>query len=590
MVAGAAHQVGSRPGALLIRSVPGPRPPRNQLHRHWLGVLSLAACANTAAQIDRFGDGSRRSDAASASDRAAPIDIVVPRDASFWVLPADASGTDDVSAEDSGAAGAPPRLLAPLSTTYVSSHRPTLTWTGETGVMHTVEICADRTCTRVVQSVTTDLGRFKPPTPLPLGTYFWRVRRDDGRPSGTSHTWQFRVRSRHDRTDYYYGYYLDMNGDGLDDALAISGGGQVTALYGSSTGLTRDQGVMGRPGQYGRVQPVGDVNGDGYGDVLFHQWHLLCRCGDYDASEWHIYLGSAERLRDRPIVIVDFESLYDLRLASPLSDINGDGFGDIAIGQGALLPRSPTMFLGGESEGRIRAQPLLSQRLPPSRGALVYDLGDLNADGRRDYLSDGNCTDQLERPAFDWFSYDISSSRTELRDGVPCSQARPNEPAALADVNNDGIVDVGLSGSGNSSPTWIADDTVYVFSRSGTWSTDERFSLRRAGNHSNFLHDYNADGLLDELSATRAGLPRAYSLMLGTSEGWRSGPPFVLSSLGNCDRVYTSGDFDGDGQISLLAVCGDRLYDVEVSNGGAEGQSSLILGPEQGFRVDYPVR
>ena len=78
--------------------------------------------------------------------------------------------------------------------------------------------------------------------------------------------------------------------------------------------------------------------------------------------------------------------------------------------------------------------------------------------------------------------------------------------------------------------------------------------------------------------------------MLGTSDGWRPGSPFVLSSLGNCVRVDTSGDFDGDGQISLLAVCDHRLYDVEITNGGAEGQSSLVLGPEQGFRADYAVR
>ncbi len=141
----------------------------------------------------------------------------------------------------------------------------------------------------------------------------------------------------------------DVNGDGFDDLLISEPGytavtdheGRVMLFFGSAAGPSTTPGwsVSGAaPGaQIFARGPVGDLDGDGYDEILL--------------SDGRLYLGSSAGPASSPVQtgIVTF--------ATAAGDVNGDGYGDLAVGRAggvdiyhgsaAGLPATPSWIVTG---------------------------------------------------------------------------------------------------------------------------------------------------------------------------------------------------------------------------------------------------
>ena len=149
----------------------------------------------------------------------------------------------------------------------------------------------------------------------------------------------------------------DVNGDGYDDVIVgarlyqqtLSNEGRVDLFYGSSSGLAAVPAWTGYGGQESAafgwsVAGTGDVNNDGYGDVLIgaDQYDIA----NTNEGKAYLFLGSSQGPSDIPSWVAS-GTQYDARFGHTVGragDVDGDGWLDILIGQqqydsGALIDR-----------------------------------------------------------------------------------------------------------------------------------------------------------------------------------------------------------------------------------------------------------
>jgi hypothetical protein len=227
---------------------------------------------------------------------------------------------------------AAPRLRSPLSTTTVTSQRPTLRWVLPDGVREAVvDVCRDRACATIEQTFLAVGTSGRPPIALAHGAHFWRVRGvvDDRVGVSSSAVWEFFARRRSAEVDASWGCILDPNGDGVPD-ITVDG----LIHYGPLTMETGFHPVALTIGG----SCIGDVNGDGFSDLY---------------SMGSVSLGSSSGLRpgvpwgfEVPTITSterfwggDDEIFASTAMGSTTGgDINGDGYGDVLSNwQGQVL-------------------------------------------------------------------------------------------------------------------------------------------------------------------------------------------------------------------------------------------------------------
>ncbi len=231
----------------------------------------------------------------------------------------------------------------------------------------------------------------------------------------------------------------DVNGDGYTDviggAYGYDGGqvdeGQVVAFYGSAAGLPPSPSWIAEGDQDGAfagnsVASAGDVNGDGYEDVIvgLNGWTN----GQRTEGAARVYLGSPAGLSAAPAWTVESDQV-DARLGyvvSSAGDVNGDGFGDVAVGAfwydgGQADEGAVFVYLGSAAGlGTLPARVIESDQIEARLGCAVASAGDVEGDGFGDLLV-GSC----------WYSNPTyHEGAAFLYSGSPAGLCRPGRHTA----------------------------------------------------------------------------------------------------------------------------------------------------------------
>jgi hypothetical protein len=253
----------------------------------------------------------------------------------------------DAGTECASGDGAPPRLIAPMSTSRAMTLRPTLrvdTTHGES----IVDLCADPACARVIESLATIDGIVRPASELERGSVvFWRARNG----CGESHTWELFLTNRDRGRDTAWGAQLDIDRDGYGDIVRFNGGypgaprPQVYEVFrGGPDSLSEIHSTFDSMGMTfastgERIEAAlqltahagGDVNGDGFGDLVGVGTDAAVARGDVGGM-WGgcaVFFGSATGVVTPGVVAVSTIGPYADCLG--VGDVDRDGYGDVLV-------------------------------------------------------------------------------------------------------------------------------------------------------------------------------------------------------------------------------------------------------------------
>ncbi len=276
----------------------------------------------------------------------------------------------------------------------------------------------------------------------------------------------------------------DVNGDGYADIIIGAWGrfnsvteedeGWALVYYGSESGLSNGYNWHAEGEQSGArlgysVATAGDVNGDGYADVIVGAPRY--DDGDTDEGKAFVWYGSEDGLNGgvpgTPANAVwgtqgNQESAQLGWAVSTAGDVDGDGYADVIIG-------APYYTYEQEEEGAARLYRGSSTGLYPAYdnhdegnqagaefGRSVAMAGDVNGDGYGDvivgapYYTSG---ESQEGRAFVWYgSADgISETRDWWAEGNAVDAYYGYSVATAGDVNGDGYSDIIVGAPGKAS-------------------------------------------------------------------------------------------------------------------------------------------
>jgi hypothetical protein len=180
----------------------------------------------------------------------------------------------------------------------------------------------------------------------------------------------------------------DVNGDGYDDVLVGANGndeagpeaGRVYLYLGGAAMDAVVDLVIPGTGSYqelgGSVSGAGDVNKDGYDDVILGT-----------GGEANIYLGGKNMDNKADFVLTADGG----NVVSSAGDVNGDGYSDVLIGapawgSGITYPGSASLYLGGAPMDTTPDLVIRGESGNDVFGGSVSGAGDVDQDGFADFI------------------------------------------------------------------------------------------------------------------------------------------------------------------------------------------------------------
>lgn len=388
----------------------------------------------------------------------------------------------------------------------------------------------------------------------------------------------------------------DVNGDGYLDVIIgapgyVSNTGRAYVYLGSAEGLNVTP-VLTLTGEMTGSQlgvsvgTAGDVNGDGYADIV---------AGADGYSRAYVYLGSASGLNTTPAFTVTGEApgtLFGYSVGT-VGDVNGDGYADVIVGTPGYINLPGQAFTGrvyvylGSAIGlnNTPAVTLTGETTGDYFGVAVGTAGDVNGDGYTDVVigASGNSNFRGRVYVYLGSANGLNATPSFTATGQFGSDNFGGWVSTAGDVNGDRYDDIIVGAIGYAS--------VYLGLASGM-STTPSFTASSPGFGGFFgsivgtAGDMNSDGYADILFGGSGYNNNTGQVLvfIGTASGMSTAPAFIATGEGANDyfgvSVGTAGDVNGDGYSDIIV--GAPYYSnstgrAYIYRGAAIAQRKLYL-------------
>ncbi|MXS77520.1 hypothetical protein ABF87_05995 [Nitrosomonas sp. JL21] len=388
----------------------------------------------------------------------------------------------------------------------------------------------------------------------------------------------------------------DMNGDGFEDVIVSRSVGSSYVVFGKSSGLDTAIDVSTLNGNNGFsldggkfyllgnvVSNAGDVNGDGFDDVIVGAWQAS---RSYTSGASFVVFGKASGFSAsmnlsnldgnngfRLDGVASYEGLYGYLgfSVSTAGDVNGDGFDDLIVGAPGMDPNGSSSgssyVVFGKSSGfdasievssldgtnGFRLDGIAAQ---DNSGISVSGAGDVNGDGFDDVIVGAHGADP--RGSYSGSSYVVFGKETGFNasmnlssldgkngfrlDGEAIDDFLGRSVSTAGDVNGDGFGDVIIGATGADKQGDFSGSSYVVFGK--------------------------ASGFNDKINLSS----------LDGTNGFRLDGETEDDFLGS--SVSTAGDVNGDGFDDLIV----GAWGADP-NGGKSGSSYVVFGRASAFNA-----
>lgn len=429
----------------------------------------------------------------------------------------------------------------------------------------------------------------------------------------------------------------DVNGDGYGDLLVGASGydngqtneGRALLYLGSPSGLLTTPAWTVESNQASafmgtEVSYAGDVNGDGYDDVLVSAPYY--DNGETNEGIVYAYYGSASGLPATPSWTEELnqgEANFGYSISNA-GDINGDGYDDVIIGapyyDNGQTDEGKVFVYYGSAAGldTIAVWSYESNQVSACLGFGVCTAGDVNNDGYDDVIAgafgyDNGQTNEGVAYVFHGSLSGLSASPNWTGESNQDQAFYGLAVSNAGDVNGDGYDDVIVgaygydNGESDEGRAYVYHGSASGLSTSANWTTESNQANAHYGESVGCAGDVNGNGFDDVIvGATwytngeslegRAYVYYGNTTGLYTVPSWTGESNIVSANFGG--RVSSAGDVNNDGGDDI-AIGAMNLNNGQAGEGAAyvfygSSESSLLsnfslISPYGNDQTNFPT-